>query len=158
VKLTEVSRERRKRRPVSDTFFAYLEDANIEQLKKEKIKLFEEDKIEIMFRRYRDTEMESSDYRQQVATHFSLQEELQSKLREMRIKIQDSSVHPKFNYRTLVDWFPDLKPNVIGKMLGKIKSSHSGTGKESFSQWIESTEIEDIRREAESILKNIRIK
>ena len=65
---------------MSDTFFAYLEDANIEQLKKEKIKLFEEDKIEIMFRRYR--EMESSDYQQQVATYFSLQEELQSKLRE----------------------------------------------------------------------------
>ena len=148
-------KERRKKRPVSDTFFAYLEESNIEQLKKEKMELFEKDKVEMLFRRYRDREIESSDYLQQVAAYFSLQEDLQSKLKEMKRKIQDSSVHPKFNYRTLVDWYPDLSPNLLGKMLGKIKCSHSGSGKESFTHWIESTELEDIRREVESIRNNV---
>jgi len=142
-------RERRKRRPVSDTFFNYLENSDIQKLEEDKNKKFEEDPVENLLRKYRSGKIEYFDYIDQVAVIFGLQDDLHTKLENLRTKIQDSSAHPKFNYKTLVDWYPELSPNTTGKLFGKIKSSHSGNGKESFIDWIESTPLEDIRKQAE---------
>jgi len=144
-------KERRKRRPVSDTFFNYLEGSDIQQLGEEKMKMFEEDKAENIFRKFRLKNLDYSDYILEIAELFDLQDDLKRKLAEMKTKLTDSAVHPKFNYRTLVTWYPDLQPNTLGKLLGKIKSKHSGNGRESFNEWIESTSLQEIKNEAESI-------
>jgi len=144
-------RERRKKRPVSDTFFNYLEGSDFQQLGEEKMKMFEEDKVENIFRKYRHKNLDYSDYILEIAEVFDLQDDLKRKLAEMKTKLTDSAVHPKFNYRTLVDWYPDLQPNTLGKLLGKIKSKHSGNGRESFNEWIESTSLQEIKNEAETI-------
>jgi len=144
-------RERRKKRPVSDTFFNHLEGSDVQQLGEEKMKIFEEDKAENIFRKFRHKNLDYSDYILKIAEVFGLQDDLKRKLAEMKTKLTDSAVHPKFNYRTLVDWYPDLQPNTLGKLLGKIKSKHSGNGRESFTEWIESTSLQEIKNEAETI-------
>ena len=144
-------RERRKKRPVSDTFFTHLEASDVQHLGEQKRKMFETDKNENIFRKFRHKNLDYSDYLLEIAEVFGLQEDLKRKLAEMNTKLRDSCVHPKFNYRTLVDWYPDLQPNTIGKLLGKIKSKHSGNGRESFSDWIDSTSLQEIRNEAETV-------
>ena len=115
------------------------------------MKMFEEDKVENIFRMYRQKNLDYSDYILEIAELFDLQDDLKRKLTEMKTKLTDSAVHPKFNYRTLVTWYPDLQPNTLGKLLGKIKSKHSGNGRESFNEWIESTSLQEIKNEAETI-------
>lgn len=144
-------RERRKKRPVSDTFFNHLEASDVQQLRAEKVKRFQEDKVEHIFRKFRHKNLDYSDYIKKIAEVFGLQDDLKRKLAEMETRLTDSSVHPKFNYRTLMDWYPDLQPNTLGKLLGKIKSKHSGNGRESFTKWIESTSLPEIKNEAETI-------
>ena len=144
-------RERRKKRPVSDTFFNHLEASDAQQLGEQKRKMFEMDKVENIFRKFRHKNLDYSDYILEIAEVFGLREDLNRKLAEMNTKLRDSCVHPKFNYRTLVDWYPDLQPNTIGKLLGKIKSKHSGNGRESFSDWIDSTSLQEIRNEVEIV-------
>ena len=148
-------KERRKKRPVSDTFFNYLEGSDIQQLEEEKMKLFEEEKVENIFRKFRHKNLDYSDYILEIAELFDLQDDLKRKLAEMKTKLTDSAVHLKFNYRTLVDWYPDLQPNTLGKLLGKIKSKHSGNGRESFTEWIESTSLQEIRNEVEIVRMEI---
>ena len=148
-------RERRKKRPVSDTFFNHLEASDVQQLGEQKMKMFEEDKVENIFRKFRNKSLNYPDYILEIAEVFHLQDDLKTKLAEMKTKLTDSSVHPKFNYRTLVDWYPDLQPNTLGKLLGKIKSKHSGNGRESFMEWIESTSLPEIRNEAETVRMEI---
>jgi len=150
-------RERRKRRPVSDTFFNHLEASDVQQLGEQKMKLFEEDKVESIFRRFRHKNLDYSDYILKIAEVFDLEDDLTRKLAEMKTKLTDSAVHPKFNYRTLVGWYPELQPNTLGKLLGKIKSKHSGNGRESFTEWIESTSLQEIRNEAETVRIEIQI-
>ena len=113
--------------------------------------IFEMHKVENIFRKFRHRNLEYSDYILQIADMFGLQDDLKRKLEEMKTKLRDSSVHPKFNYRTLADWYPDLQPNNVGKLLGKMKSKHSGNGRESFNDWIESTSLQEIRNEAETL-------
>ena len=150
-------RERRKKRPVSDTFFNQLEASDVQQLGEEKRKLFEEDKVENIFRKFRHQNLDYSDYILKIAEVFGLEDDLGRKLAEMETKLTNSSVHPKFNYRTLVDWYPDLHPNTVGKLMGKIKSKHSGNGRESFVEWIESTSLPEIKNEAETVLREIKL-
>ena len=117
--------------------------------------IFEMHKVENIFRKFRHKNLEYSDYILQIAEVFGLQDDLKRKLEEMKTKLRDSSVHPKFNFRTLADWHPDLQPNTIGKLLGKMKSKHSGNGRESFNDWIESTSLQEIRNEAETLRMEI---
>lgn len=151
-------RERRKKRPVSDTFFNLLEASDTHQLGEEKMKMFEDNKVENIFRKFRHEDLDYSDYILEIAEVFGAEEDLQRKLADMKTRLNESSVHPKFNYRTLVDWYPDVQPNTLGRLLGKMKSKHSGNGRDSFTEWIESTSLQEIRKEAETVRVEIQIK
>ena len=63
--------------------------------------------------------------------------------------MQPAQLDPKFNHVILASWFPGLGPNDLGKLFGKLKSRHSGSGPGGWAQWVEATELEVIREEAE---------
>ena len=143
-------RERRKRRPVSDTFFSYLEADNVEQLyTRKRGKFKEDDEIENLFCSFRGDKMTYDDYILRIADLFQKRRELEDKLEAMEAKLQPAQLDPKFNHVILASWFPGLGPNDLGKLFGKLKSRHSGAGPGGWAQWVEATELAVIREEAE---------
>lgn len=142
-------KERRKKRPVSDTFFNFLENENLEQMTAKKYKMFQDDEIENLFRAFRDNEVSTDEYYIRIAEMFNKKESLEEKLRDMEIRLAPAALDPKFNHLVLSAWHPELGPNDIGRLFGKMKSRHSGSGPESWSQWILDTDITNIEQEAE---------
>merc|ERR1712061_53600 len=142
-------KERRKKRPVSDSFFNYLENENLEDLAAKKNEIFEDDEIERLFRTFRDGELSSEKYINKIADIFNKKGELEEKIQQMEARLAPASLDPKFNHLVLGSWYPELGPNELGRLFGKLKSRHSGPGPESWSRWIEGTEIINIKQEAE---------
>ena len=64
-------------------------------------------------------------------------------------KLVPAPLDPKFNHLVLSAWYPGLGPNDIGRLFGKMKSRHSGSGPDSWSQWILDTDLATIQQEAE---------
>merc|ERR1712004_255168 len=129
-------KERRKKRPVSDSFFNFLESDNLENLSAKKYEMF------------KDNEISTDEYNTRVAQLFHKEEILDEKLREMETKLVPAPLDPKFNHLVLSSWYPGLGPNDIGRLFGKLKSRHSGSGPESWSLWIRDTDLATIEQEA----------
>lgn len=142
-------KERRKKRPVSDSFFNFLENDNIENLAAKKSEIFKNDDTENLFRWFKAEELSIDEYYMLVAQIFHKTESLEEKLRDMETRLVPAALDPKFNHLVLGAWYPGLGPNDIGRLFGKMKSRHSGSGPESWSQWIRDTDIETIEQEAE---------
>ena len=142
-------KERRKKRPVSDSFFNFLENENLEMLAAKKCNSFQNDKTENLFRAFRENELSIEEYNRKVAELFNKTESLEAKLRDMESRLAPVALDPKFNHLILSSWYPGLGPNDIGKLFGKIKSRHSGSGPESWSQWILDSDMDTIKQEAE---------
>jgi len=146
-------RERRKRRPVSDTFFTKLEESDLKSLLKRKSEIFADDKIvEVLFN-YRENKITYEEYILMIAEHFDMKDDVVVKLEKMKSKLPPEALNQKFNHLILAEWFPELKQNDLGKLFGKIKSKFSGNGK--WDEWIEDTHISDIRRETEVVKQHL---
>ena len=141
-------RERRKRRPVSDAFFKFLESSQ-EDLEAEKLKLYKDDEVEEVFRTFKRKDMEYREYIDFISEHFNKKDEVEMKLNQLFEKNTKPQGNPKLNFQVLCSWFPEVEQNTVGKILAKVKSKHSGTGKDAFEDWIDKTDIEDIRLEVE---------
>ena len=111
--------------------------------------MFKDDEIEILFRAFRENEVSTDEYNTRVAQIFHKAESLEEKLRDMETKLVPAPLDPKFNHLVLSSWYPGLGPNDIGRLFGKLKSRHSGSGPESWSQWIRDTDLTTIEQEAE---------
>ena len=141
-------RERRKKRPVSDTFFNYLETEDKEVLSTRKLEKYKDDEIVQILTNFREGLISADEYWVKISEMFNLRTELESKLCEMESKLSPPTLDPKFNHKILSDWFPDLSTNQQGKLFGKLKSKYSGSGPDSWSKWIQETDIEHIREQA----------
>ena len=146
-------KERRKRRPVSDVFFSLLE-TSVEDLEGVKCKLYMNDDMEELFRKVRRNEIGYEEYIEQISEYFNIRDEVASKLLALLEKNNQQKRNPKFNFQVLCSWFPEVEQNTVGRILAKVKNKHSGTGTDAFDDWINKTEIEMIRVEAEKS-KNI---
>ena len=62
-------------------------------------------------------------------------------------------MNDKFNYDIFQSWYPDLDRNLVGRLLGRVKSRHSGDGKEGFDNWVNRTTLAEIREEVERVVK-----
>ena len=82
-----------------------------------------------------------------ISKHFNKKDEMTERLNLLNTK---SSPNPKFNFQVLCSWLPGVEQNKVGKVMAKVKSKHSGTGKDRFEDWINKTEVEDIKLEVES--------
>jgi len=142
-------KERRKKRPVSDSFFNVLESDDLENLSAKKYEMFRDHEVENLFRAFRANEISTDEYNTRVAQIFRKAESLKEKLREMETKLVPAPLDPKFNHLVLSSWYPGLGPNDIGRLFGKLKSRHSGSGPESWSLWIRDTDLATIEQEAE---------
>jgi len=144
-------RERRKKRPVSDTFFNYLESEDPEQLMKKKSVKYEDDKIVNILTSFRNKETTYDNFIMIIAGVFNKTDEVTEMLQKMEMKLQPVTLNPKFNHKVLSEWYPELSPNDLGKLFGKLKSKHSGDGPQSWSDWILNNDLEHIRDEAETV-------
>jgi len=140
-------RERRKKRPVSDSFFNFLENTT-NDLESFKNSLYANDELVKIFSAFRESRMASSEYLRKISEYFGKEEELVDKLNKLNEESKKFKGNTKFNYYVLSSWFPELDPNTVGKIIGKMKSRHSGTGSEEFDNWINKTELDEIRKEA----------
>ena len=141
-------RERRKKRPVSDTFFKYLESENIDLLNARKFEQYKDDKIVDLLTNFRESLISTDEYQGKMSELFNLKTELEAKLCEMEAKLSPPTLDPKFNHKILSNWFPKLSTNQQGKLFGKLKSKYSGSGSDSWSKWIQETDMEIIREQA----------
>ena len=148
-------KERRKKRPVSDSFFTFLEEADLNKLMEVKNSKFCKDSITQTFNKYREQILSYDEYLFKIAQYFNQEEELHTKLQQMDSKLPQAELDPKFNHIILSAWYPQLSPNQVGKLLGKVKSKHSGAGTSGWSQWILDSRIEDIKLETEIIKQQI---
>jgi len=141
-------RERRKRRPVSDVFFNLLETSN-EDLEGEKRKLYKNDDFEQLFYNCINKEIEYEEYITKISEYFNKREEVRKRFLSLFDKNVKPKGNPKLNFELLCSWYPDIEQNTVGKILAKVKSKHSGAGKEIFDDWINNTDDKDIRLEVE---------
>jgi len=141
-------RERRKRRPVSDVFFNLLETCS-EDLEGEKQKLYKNDDLEKLFSKCINKEIGYKEYIIKISEYFNKKEEVNKRLIELLDKKVKPKGNPKLNFELLCSWYPGIEQNTVGKILAKVKSKYSGAGKDSFDEWIDNTENEDIRIEVE---------
>ena len=114
---------------------------------------FKGDEVEKLFQDFRLGEVDYDEYVLRVSDIFDKREELKDKLIAMEAKVQPCTLNPKFNHVILSSWYPSLGPNDLGKVYGKMKSKHSGSGPGAWSQWILDNNIEEIRHEAEKCCK-----
>ena len=144
-------RERRKRRPVSDAFFNLLE-SNENNLEEKKRVLYKDDELEMMFRKFRNNNIQYEEYIELISEQFNKKPEVLEILTSLKENANSKpKPNPKFNFQVLCSWFPAMEQNTVGKILAKVKSKHSGTGKDAFEDWINNTEIENIKLEVENI-------
>eukprot|EP00092_Neocalanus_flemingeri_P101343 GFUD01129581.1.p1 GENE.GFUD01129581.1~~GFUD01129581.1.p1 ORF type:complete len:370 (+),score=89.16 GFUD01129581.1:62-1171(+) len=144
-------RERRKRRPVSDCFFNLLE-SNQNDLEEQKRNLLKNDEVEMLFRNFRNKMIQYEEYISLISEHFNKKDEVLERLASLKECANSKHApNPKFNFQILCSWCPDMEQNIVGRILAKIKSKHSGIGKDAFEEWINVTEIEDIKSEVDII-------
>ena len=153
-------KERRKRRPVADTFFTLLENKEQEEEddtleSKNKIR-FKNDMIYKFLSDFRNHEINYGDFIELVSDYFGRKTELVEKWKEMQEKTQFRTESDlKFNFYILKRWYPNVNQEKIGKVFAKLKSSKSGNGTESYQNWVLETDIEEIRKLAEDILDQL---
>jgi hypothetical protein len=140
-------KERRKRRPVADTFFTSLEEGeNDSELEVKNAERFQDDKVYTILLNYRNKKITYNEYIEQISDCFGRKEEVTKKWELMREQSQTiSNADLRFNFYVLKEWFPQEDQVKLGKVLGRMKSSKSGSGTNNFQLWITETDIEDIR-------------
>ena len=117
----------------------------------EKIELYKNDDLELIFRNFRNKTTQFEEYIVLISEHFNKQEEVTKRFTLLKETCDlNYKPNPKFNFKVLCSWYPGLDQNMVGKIIGKMKSKHSGIRKEAFEDWINETEIEDIKIEAEA--------
>jgi len=143
-------RQRKKRRPVSDTFFNYLESSE-DSVMARKRELYRDDAIEETLRKFRNRELGYDEYILVIGQYFNRKEEVRRACESMKCKtVQRRGKNEKFNFYILKSWFPDLDPKMVGRLIVKIKRKHS-KGKHpraAFDEWVQRTEISLLREEA----------
>ena len=147
-------KERRKRRPVADAFFTALEkneSCNVENIN---TKIFPDDEGYKVLTDYRNKTINYDEYLGQISDLFGKKDEVKSRIDSMRNKSNSArNADAKFNYYILRNWYPQLDPVKAGKLFARLKSSKSGSGSKKFTNWIEDTSTEAIRRELDELLK-----
>jgi len=138
-------RQRKKRRPVLDSFFDNLESSE-DRVMTKKRELYRHDAIEETLRKFRNGELGYDDYILEIGQYFNRKEEVHRAYESMKCKtVEQKEQNEKFNYYILKSWFPDLDPKIVGKLMVKIKSKYS---KRAFAEWVQRTDISLIREEA----------
>eukprot|EP00092_Neocalanus_flemingeri_P033686 GFUD01036619.1.p1 GENE.GFUD01036619.1~~GFUD01036619.1.p1 ORF type:complete len:368 (+),score=122.49 GFUD01036619.1:72-1175(+) len=138
-------RERRKRRPVSDAFFNFLESKQGDLVEEEK-----NDEVEILFRNFRNNSIEYEEYIEIIGEHFNKKEEVIERFNLLKeTGSRKAKPNPKFNFQILCSWCPGIDQNTVGKIMASVKSKNSGTGKADFEDWINQTEMEEIKLQVE---------
>ena len=143
-------KERRKRRPVADTFFNLLEAEDEKKenstLEARNDKRFQDDEIHKMLVNFRNQTIEYSEFIERVSDLFGRKNELIEKWKYIQEKSQASSEsEKKFNFYILKEWYPNVDQVKIGKIFAKLKSSKSGNGILNYQNWVEQTDISKIR-------------
>ena len=124
-------KERRKRRPVADTFFTLLENKEQQEEddtleSKNKIR-FKNDMIYKFLSDFRNHEINYGDFIELVSDYFGRKNELVATWKEMQEKTQFRTESDlKFNFYILKSWYPNVNQEKIGKIFAKLKSSKSG--------------------------------
>ena len=149
-------KERRKKRPLSDAFFTFVEEKE-ESLETEKRKLYQGDKLEALFREFRSKVLPFKDYAVKICEEFGKgEEELLKTMSEMtNVKQTISAANAKFGFHKVLryklylqnslqnlmhstniyttiaqsqvqEWLPDLEAKQAGKVLQILKCNHSG--------------------------------
>ena len=147
----------RKKRPIFNAFFNFLDADGIEDVYDNKGKIFHGDRIEHLFNEFRMKNLAYENYIFEIADLFSLSPELKSKMDNMKLKLQPAELHPKFNHTILASWFPTLSTKNLGKLFGKMKSHHSGSDPNQWNEYIQRTPLADIKEEAEQMFKTVPI-
>lgn len=139
--------QRRKSRPVSDAVFSLLEGREAE-MEAQKIARFHGDEVEALFRGFASGQVPFDEYASRVAQCFHKGDVLLQTLEEMaRVKTAHSAATEKFRFCDIVAWRPDLSASRAGKVMQRLRSCHSGEGKDAFEQWVIATPLEQIRAE-----------
>merc|ERR1712096_232117 len=112
-----MGRERKKKRPVSDAFFTFLESKQ-EGLEEKKRERYKNDEVEKLFRNYRSKTIQDEEYIKVISNHFNKKDEMMERLNLLNTK---SSPNPKFNFQVLCSWLPGVEQNKVGKILAKLK-------------------------------------
>ena len=95
-------KERRKKRPLSDAFFTFVEEKE-ESLEAEKRKFYEGDRLEAMFLEFRSKTLPFQDYAERIAEEFGKGEEVSKTLLEMTNTNQMvNAVTAKFGFHTVL--------------------------------------------------------
>ena len=101
-----------------------------------------------------ETTINYDEYLGQISDLFGKKDEVKSRIDSMRNKSNSArNADAKFNYYILRNWYPQLDPVKAGKLFARLKSSKSGSGSKKFTNWIEDTSTEAIRRELDELLK-----
>ena len=153
-------KERRKKRPVADTFFNLLEAEDDKEendtLEARNNKRFQHDKVYNILIDFRNQTIDYSEFIELVSDFFGRKKELKEEWKEMQTKFQASSEsEKKFNFYILKEWYPNVDQVKIGKIFAKLKSSKSGNGKLSYQSWVEQTDIKEIRALADYIFDEL---
>ena len=149
-------KERRKRRPVADAFFTALEEDDNGHLAHINANKFQDDKAYNILTKYRSKNISYDEYVEKISDCFGKQEEVKEKLKMLRNQIKATSfVNTKFGYHVLKGWYPKMDQVILGKVLAKMKSAKSGAGAKGFQNWVEKTDIAEIRMVADKTLKDL---
>ena len=153
-------KERRKRRPVADTFFSLLEaeeqKENGETLENKNHIRFQNDHVYKILLDFRNDVIDYEKYIEEISNHFGSKSKMMEKLAEMKKHSTDlSESESKFNFYILKSWYPNVEQAKIGKIFAKLKSSKSGNGKQSYEKWILETDIVNIRESVQEIFDKL---
>ena len=113
-------------------------------------KMYENDEVEELFRKFKTKSIDYRQYVERLGECFGKREEVLMKLDALNeSKTVQGLSNEKFNFQILCSWLPDLEHNTVGKVMGKLKSKHIGSGPRSFDEWIGSTDVKDMKLEVE---------
>ena len=108
-------KERRKKRPLSDAFFTFVEEKE-ESLEAEKRKLYQGDKLEALFREFRSKALPFKDYAVKICEEFGKgEEELLKTMSDMtNVKQTISAANAKFGFHKVLK-----KQSICSKLIAK---------------------------------------
>ena len=153
-------KERRKRRPVADTFFSLLEaeeeKENGETLENKNYIRFQNDPVYRMLLDFRNNVIDYEKYIEEISDYFGNKNETMKKMTEMKNSFSNlSESESKFNFYILKSWHPNVEQAKIGKIFAKLKSSKSGNGRQCYENWILETDIAQIRESVQEIFDRL---
>ena len=141
-------KKRRRKRPVTDAFFTYLEN-NHKNLEKQTKEVFKNDEVRLLFNNYIDEKIPYEEYIEKVSEYFSKGTEVKERFNSLKENSKRKQIlNSKFNFQVLCSWFPGVEQSTCGKIITIMNREHLGADKHAFDAWIEQADIEDIKTEA----------